>query len=260
MNPPVVTFLSDFGAGSGYPAQMKGAVLQRLPSAQLVDLSHEVPHFDVLAGALLLEACVPHFPLEAVHCAVVDPGVGTSRRALCVVDPEGRRLVGPDNGLFTPFLEGARAYALEDPRHVPAPASATFHGRDLFAPVAAFLAGGGDPEWLGPSVAAPVRLPWPAAARDGARLRGKCLAVDHFGNLITSLRSSDLGGRQVREVRVEGRAARFVRTFGEGAAGELLALVGSGGRLEIAVREGSAAERFGLVRGAPVTLALDEGA
>ncbi len=258
MTPPIVTFLSDFGAGSGYPAQMKGVVLQKLPAAQLVDLSHEVPHFDVLWGALLLEACVPHFPRQAVHCAVVDPGVGTDRRGLCVVDPEGRRLVGPDNGLFTPFMgEGARAFALEDPRHVPSPESATFHGRDLFAPVAAFLAGGGDPEWLGPRVESPVRLRWPEAAREGTGLRGECLAVDPFGNLVTSLRAADLAGRPVREVRVEGRAARFVRTFGEGAAGELLALVGSGGRIEIAVREESAAARFGLERGAAVMLALD---
>ncbi len=258
MTPPIVTFLSDFGAGSGYPAQMKGAVLQRLPSAQLVDLSHEVPRYDMLAGALLLEACVPRFPREAVHCAVVDPGVGTARRALCVVDGEGRRLVGPDNGLFTPFLgEEARAFALEDPRHVPAPESATFHGRDLFAPVAAFLAGGGDPEWLGPRVASPVRLPWPVAVREGARVRGECLLVDPFGNLVTSIRATDLGGRAVREARVEGRAARFVRTFGDGAEGELLVLLGSGGRVEVAVRQGSAAERFGLERGAPVVLALD---
>ncbi|BDG07258.1 SAM hydrolase/SAM-dependent halogenase family protein [Anaeromyxobacter paludicola] len=257
MSPPIVTFLTDFGAGSGYPAQMKGVVLQRLPAAQLVDLSHEVPHFDVLAGALLLEACAPRFPLAAVHCAVVDPGVGTERRALCVVDPEGRRLVGPDNGLFTPFLgEGARAFALEDPRHVPAPESATFHGRDLFAPVAAFLAGGGDPEWLGPRVEAPVRLRWPAAAREGATLRGECLAADPFGNLVTSVRASDLEGRPVHEARVEGRPARFVRTFGEGRPGELLVLVGSGGRVEVAVREESAAARFGLARGAPVVLAL----
>jgi len=252
--PPIVTLLTDFGAGSGYPAQMKGVLLGALPGLQIVDLSHEVPPFDLLAGALLLEACAPRFPDHAVHCAVVDPGVGTSRRPLCVVDGAGRRLVGPDNGLFTPFLgPGARAIALSDPALVPVPASATFHGRDLFAQVAAWLAGGGDPERLGPAVADPVRLPWPAARRDGAGLQGEVLLVDRFGNLLTSIREGDLGGSR-GEVTVAGRVARWVRTFGEGRPGELLALVGSGGRLELAVREGSAADLLGAGRGAPVTV------
>jgi S-adenosylmethionine hydrolase len=252
---PVVTFLTDFGAGSGYPAQMKAVVLARLPEARLVDLSHEVPHYDVLAGALLLEACVPWFPLHAVHCAVVDPGVGTTRRAICVVDPEGRRLVGPDNGLLTPFLgDGARALALTDPEHAPAPRSATFHGRDLFAPVAAWLAGGGDPERLGPRVADPVRLAWPEAVREAGGVRGEVLAADPFGNLLTSVRERDLDGARVAAVEVGGRRARFVRTFGEGAPGELVALVGSSGRLEVAVREASAARALGAARGTPVVV------
>ena len=139
---PVVTFLSDFGAGSGYPAQMKGEVLRRLPEATLVDLSHEVRPFDVMGGALLLEACVPRFPREAVHVAVVDPGVGTSRRPLCVVDGAGRRGVGPDNGLLTPFLgAGSTAFLLSDPDVVPRDPSPTFHGRD------SVRAGGGLAGW-----------------------------------------------------------------------------------------------------------------
>ena len=169
---PVVTFLTDFGAGSGYPAQMKAEVLRRLPDATLVDLSHDVPPFDVLAGALLLEACVPRFPLAAVHVAVVDPGVGTARRPLCVEDGAGRRLVGPDNGLLAPFLgPGSTAFLLSDPELVPRDPSPTFHGRDLFAPVAAWLAGGGDPTRLGPRVADPVRLPGLAAERTAGRHR-----------------------------------------------------------------------------------------
>lgn len=224
---------------------MKGVVLSRFPAARLVDLSHEVPHYDVLAGALLLEACVPWFPRDAVHCAVVDPGVGTARRPLCVVDPEGRRLVGPDNGLFTPFLgDGARAFEISSPEHAPRPRSATFHGRDLFAPVAAWLAAGGDPSWLGPRVEDPVRLAWPVVTREGGVVRGEVLAADPFGNLLTSVREGDLGGGAV-EVQIGGRAARFVRTFGDGAPGELVALVGSSGRLELAVREGSAARALG---------------
>ncbi|HET9597142.1 MAG TPA: SAM-dependent chlorinase/fluorinase [Anaeromyxobacteraceae bacterium] len=252
---PIVTLLTDFGAGSGYPAQMKGVVLAALPDVQLVDVSHDVPAYDVLAGALLLEACVPRFPPQAVHLGVVDPGVGTARRPLCVVDGVGRRLVGPDNGLFTPFLEGGRAFVLSDPRHVPAPASATFHGRDLFAPVAAFLAGGGAPEALGPEVRDALRLPWPGAVREGDLVAGTCMAADRFGNVLTSIRAEDLAGAAPVSAEVAGAAARWVRTFGEGAPGELVALLGSGGRVEIAVREGSAAAR-GIARGAEVVVRL----
>jgi S-adenosylmethionine hydrolase len=257
---PVVTFLSDFGAGSGYPAQMKGEVLRRLPDATLVDLSHEVAPFDVLGGALLLEACVSRFPESAVHLAVVDPGVGTRRHPLCVVDPAGRRLVGPDNGLFTPFLgDGSEAFLLSDPDLVPRLPSPTFHGRDLFAPVAAWLAGGGSPERLGPRVGAPVRLDWPVPERCGDGLQGRCLTVDPFGNLTTSIRKGDLGGGTVAAVTVGERTARWVETFGQGEPGELIALWGSGGRLEIAVREGSAARDLGLARGAAVRVRLHDG-
>lgn len=255
---PIITLLTDFGAGWGYPAQMKGVILGALPEARLVDISHEVPCFDVLAGALLLEACVPRFPAHAVHCAVVDPGVGTARRPICLVDAEGRRLVGPDNGLFTPFLgPRARAFELASRRILPEPASATFHGRDLFAPAAAWLAAGGEPARLGPGVPDPVRLDWPEPERSGDTVEGRCLGADGFGNLVTSIASRHLGkSPRVIEVRVAGRPARFVRTYGEGEAGELLALVGSGGRLEIAVREGSAAALTGLGRGAGVSVRL----
>jgi S-adenosylmethionine hydrolase len=247
VTPPIVTLLTDFGAGSGYPAQMKAVLLARAPDVRIVDLSHEVPQYDVLAGALLLEACVPWFPERAVHCAVVDPGVGTARRAICVEDPRGRRLVGPDNGIFTPFLgEGARVRELA----VPAGASPTFHGRDVFAPAAAWLAAGGDPPAGAAEVHDPVRLRWPGAVRVGAEVRGEVLLSDPFGNLLTSLRAADLDG--AAEVVVAGRGARVVRTFGEGAPGELLALAGSSGRVEIALREGSAAAALGARRGEPV--------
>ena len=251
--PPIVTLLSDFGADSGYPAQLKGAVLRALPDARLVDLTHAIPAFDVLAGALMLEACAPAFPADAVHLAVVDPGVGSPRRAICVVDVEGRRFVGPDNGLFTPFLDGASVRLLSAPGIVPVPARATFHGRDLFAPVAAWLAGGGDPTRLGPEVGDPVRLDWPRAVRQGDELHGRTLAADPFGNLVTSIREGDLAGPVIL-AWVGDRQARWVRTFAEGEQGQLVALVGSGGRVEVAVREGSAARLLGAVRGLPVRL------
>lgn len=251
------TLTTDFGAGSGYPAQMKGVLLTAIPDALVVDVSHEVPRQDVLAGALLLEACLPWFPTTAIHVAVVDPGVGTARRALCVRDAKGRTFVAPDNGLLTAFLrEGARAFSIEPGRAVPPPRSATFHGRDLFAPAAAFLARGGDPAALGPALADPVRLSWPAAERRGREVLGETLAADSFGNLVTSIGEGDLGGAPAAEVEAGGRRARWVRTYGEATAGELVALVGSGGRVEIAVREGSAAAVLGRVRGIPVRLVL----
>ncbi len=256
MPPPLLTLTTDFGAGSGYPAQMKGVLLSGLPDARIVDLSHEVPAFDVLAGALLLEACVPWFPAEAIHVAVVDPGVGTERRALCVVTRDGRRLVGPDNGLFTPFLGGARAFALAPGGALHPPRTATFHGRDLFAPAAVLLERGAGPECLGPPVNDPARLPWPSAERSGGEVAGETLAADPFGNLVTSIRSEDLGSAPVAAATVSGRPVRWVRTFGEGAKGELLAMAGSGGRVEIAVREGSAAALLGRVRGLPVLVRL----
>jgi len=254
---PLFTLTTDFGSASAYPAQLKAVILSAVPDARIVDVSHDVAVYDVLAGALLLEAALPWFPREAIHVAVIDPGVGTSRRALCVLDGDGRRLIGPDNGLLTPFLgRGARISALAERGVLPSPRSATFHGRDLFAPAAVYLARGGTPGALGPDVDDPLRLDWPSALRDGEVLSGVTLAPDPFGNLATSIRSDDLAGEVVREVDVEGEPARFVRTFGEGGPGELLALVGSGGRLEIAEREGSAARRLGGGRGLRVRLLL----
>jgi S-adenosylmethionine hydrolase len=257
---PLFTLLTDFGAGSGYPAQMKAVLLGAIPDARLVDISHDVAAFDVTAGALLLEASVPWFPREAIHVAVVDPGVGTARAAICAVDGEGRRAVGPDNGLLSPFLgAGSCAYAIDTPGVLPAPRTATFHGRDLFAPAAAWLARGGDPARLGVPLRDPVRLEWPDPRKVGGELCGEVLAADSFGNLVTSIRVRHLDGAAVERASVDGRPARWVRTFGEGAPGELVALVGSGGRVEVAVREGSAAAALGRVRGAPVRLALRDG-
>jgi len=258
---PLFTLTTDFGSASSYPAQVKAVLLSAIPEARIVDITHEVPRYDVLFGALLLEAAVPWFPRESIHLAVVDPGVGTARRALVVTDLEGRRLVGPDNGLLTPFLgRGARVRALSEHGGVlPAPRSATFHGRDLFAPAAAYLARGGTAAALGAEVSDPVHLDWPAAVREGDRLLGVALTADPFGNLVTSIRAADLVGAAVLEVEVAGRPARFVRTFGEGEPGELLALVGSGGRVEVAVREGSALATLGGGRGVAVRLLLARG-
>lgn len=259
---PLFTLTTDFGSASGYPAQVKAVLLSAIPDARIVDITHDAPAYDVQAAALILEAALPWFPREAIHLAVVDPGVGTPRRGLVVTDPEGRRLVGPDNGLLSPFLgHGARARALAEHGGVlQAPRRPTFHGRDLFAPAAVYLARGGTPGALGPEVTDPVRLDWSEIRREGDAILGVTLAADPFGNLVTSIRESDLAGAAVLEVDVGGRAARFVRTYGDGERGELLALVGSGGRVEVAVREGSAARELGPGRRLTVRLVLGRAA
>lgn len=249
----IVTLTTDFGTRSSYVGSMKGALLTVSPRLTLVDLSHEIPPYDIGAAALLLEAAVPAFPPGVVHLAVVDPGVGGPRRPL-VLHQGGRWFVGPDNGLFTTFLtDDAVVHAIE-PGLAPGTLSATFHGRDLFAPLAARLAAGRPPERLGPTVSDPVRLAWPAPRREPGGVGGEVIHVDGFGNLVTNLRCADLAGVGA-EPTVEVAGMRMVglnTTYAERTAGECLALFGSGGRLEIAVARGDAAKILGVGVGAGV--------
>jgi hypothetical protein len=261
---PIITLTSDFGAGSGYPAQMKAVLLAAAPDAQLVDVSHDVPPYDVLAGALLLEACVPQFAAGAVHLAVVDPGVGTARRPLCVVDAAGRRLVGPDNGLFTPFLgPGSRAYALEAPAHVPRPRSATFHGRDLFAPVAARLAAGAPLADAGPPLEpvelVPLEVPQPRR-RPGA-LTATVIGIDGFGNVSLLADHTDLAaaglriGRPVEVSAQRGRLdATYARTFADVLPGDALVYEDAARTAAVAVNTGDAAATLRVRPGDEVTI------
>ena len=221
----------------------------------LVDLTHEVAAHDVTEGALTLDAAAPFFPRGSIHLAVVDPGVGTERRGL-VVRTDRAFLVGPDNGLFTPFLEGAsrwEAWELRAGAYRLPTVSRTFHGRDIFAPAAAHLAVGVAPERFGPPVHDPVRLSWPTVRAVAGAVAGAVLHVDRFGNLVTSIRAEALGevGGNPR-IRLGGRSLPLVGTYGDLEEGQAGALVGSSGRLEIAVREGSAAARFKARRGTSV--------
>lgn len=257
----IITLTTDFGTRDAYVAEMKGVVLGiAASSAQpvtLIDLTHEVAAHDVTEGALALDAAAPFFPRGCIHLGVVDPGVGTERRGL-VVRTERALFVGPDNGLFTPFLEGAgrwEAWELRAEEYRLPAVSRTFHGRDIFAPAAAHLAGGVAPERFGPPVDDPVRLAWPTVRAVSGAVAGAVLHVDRFGNLVTSIRAETLEevGRGVR-IRLGGRPLPLVGTYGELDAGQAGALVGSSGRLEIAVREGSAAARFKARRGTPVVV------
>jgi S-adenosylmethionine hydrolase len=257
----IITLTTDFGTRDAYVAEMKGVILEIAAAAgrpvQLVDVTHEVAAHDVTEGALALDAAASYFPAGSIHLAVVDPGVGTDRRGL-VIQTERALLVGPDNGLFTPFLDASaawRAYELRAGEYRLPSVSPTFHGRDVFAPAAAHLATGIVPERFGPPVLDPLRLSWPSVRAVAGAVAGAVLHVDRFGNLVTSIRAQTLEdlGKGAR-IRLDGRLLPLVGTYGDLEPGQAGALVGSSGRLEVAVREGSAAARFKARRGTPVVV------
>jgi hypothetical protein len=259
---PVITLTSDFGP-SPYAGVMKGVMLGICPRARLVDLSHAVPPQDVAAGALVLEQAMEAFPYGTVHLAVVDPGVGTGRRGLCVA-ALGMLFVGPDNGLFTPALAAdpqAACWEIAEESLLRRPVSATFHGRDVFAPVAAHLAAGLDPGRVGPLAAGPVRLDWPEPVERAGVLQGVVLGRDHFGNLATSLTAERveafLAGRPGRAALAGREPAPLARTFADAEAGRELALINSAGRLELAVNRGDLAARLAAEGKEPAGLAVE---
>jgi hypothetical protein len=257
-----IALLTDFGLSDGYVAAMKGVLLARLPDAALVDVTHAIPPGDVARAAFVLEQTWPHFPAGTVCLTVIDPGVGTARRPLAVAAAE-RFFVGPDNGVLTPALAhpGAAARAIEPSRVGAGVLSRTFHGRDLFAPAAAFLAGGGAFERLGAPIADAVLLPAARARRDGETVRGEIVYVDRFGDCITNVHAEDLDSLSDGAARGElviragrGVVVGLVDAYGEVASGEPCAILGSGGRLEIAVRDGHAALTLGVHEGDAVTI------
>lgn len=234
----LVALLTDFGYRDVYVGVMKAVMLSVAPRLRFIDLSHDLPPYDVQAGMLALDAAWPYVPAGTVFLCVVDPGVGTPRRPI-VVQSAGRLFVGPDNGLFS-LLPDAEAREITAPWGLPH-RSRTFHGRDLFAPVAAHLAAGAPFLAVGPRVD-PVRRPLPLPDGD----RGEIIYIDHYGNCVTNL-----PGRTGGEVVSGAHTAPVCEAYGDAGCGALLALTGSTGRLELAVRNGSAAE-LGLRVGSPV--------
>jgi S-adenosylmethionine hydrolase len=250
----VVTLTTDFGLTDPFAGIMKGVIARRAPGATIIDITHGIPPQDVLAGALVLEQALPYFPAGTVHVAVVDPGVGTERRPLCIELEDGF-LVGPDNGLLS--LAATRSairrivHCTEEGLFL-SPRSATFHGRDVFGPLAGALASGTAVAALGTEVGDMERLELPAALRDGAAIRGQVIYIDHFGNLVTNVREQMLAG--LRGVRIGIRGARLgvSPSYAAVASGAPVAVVNSWGLLEIAVRDGSARERLGAEVGEPI--------
>lgn len=261
----IVTLLTDFGTADYFVGAMKGALLASNPGALVVDITHEVPPYDVESGAYTLRAAFETFPAGTVHVAVVDPGVGSVRRGIAV-EGRGHTFVGPDNGLFGHVYERVRPFRvfhLTNASYFRREVSPTFHGRDIFAPVAGAFSRGVRAEELGPEVFDFVRLPSAAVERAaGGTLVGAVIHVDRFGNLVTNITPDELSEESVARgarLRIKGREVRrFRRFFAEDAAGagEPFAVWGSAGLLEVAVFRDSAARALGAGRGDKVEVNL----
>ncbi|MBL8202269.1 MAG: SAM-dependent chlorinase/fluorinase [Chromatiales bacterium] len=253
----IITLTTDFGLKGPFVGVMKGAILSRLPGAQIVDLTHEIPvHWPIEAGFWLARS-YRYFPAGTVHVAVVDPGVGTAR-SIIAGEHAGHLFLGPDNGLLQAVLGSrpARCHRLSEAwrqrQDWPNPSS-TFHGRDIFAPLAADLAAGrlGIDE-IGPPAGELIPSVQEEPEASAHEVRGTVIAIDNFGNLITNIDGSLVAGFRKPDVLAGGRRLPLRRTYGDVQPGEFLALINSFGVLEIARAEGSAAESLGLSRGAPV--------
>jgi S-adenosylmethionine hydrolase len=258
----LVTLTTDFGNGSPYVAAMKGVILGINPAVRLLDLSHRVPPQEVRHVAFFLAAALPYFPAGVIHVVVVDPGVGTER-ALLYVEVGGHCLLVPDNGCWTMLARevgGApRAIRLAEPRYWRPHVSATFHGRDILAPVAGHLSLGLDSQQLGPQTTEWTRLTAPTPLLEPDRLTGEVVFVDDFGNLLTNIPAAAFTAWRDRPVRITvagQEVPRRVRTYGEAEPRSLVALVSSGALLEVAVAQGSAAARLDARVGTPVAVKL----
>ena len=262
----IVTLLTDFGVADYFVGAMKGAVLSVNPRAQVVDITHEIPAHDIEAGAFTLFAAHETFPPGTVHVAVVDPGVGSARRPVLAVSG-GHFFVGPDNGIFSYVYAGATApqvFHLTNEKYFRAARSTTFHGRDVFAPVAGALLNGVAPKLLGETITDFCRPSLPKSKRlDDGTLEASIIHIDRFGNCITNITPNDLPDAARGAVRlvVNSREVRSVRKFfaeeGSGAEDDLFAVWGSAGFLEIAIYRGSAAHVLSARRGQAVMVIKD---
>lgn len=264
---PIVALLTDFGSQDHYAGAVKGAILSACREATVVDIAHDLSPHDIQEGAFCLFAAYRAFPAGSVFVAVVDPAVGSERRGLAL-EAGGYRFVGPDNGIFSLILAehaDARIHQLTNAGLFRFKVSPTFHGRDIFGPVAGHLAAGKALEDVGPLAADPVRFDLPSVRRrDEREWEATVLHVDRFGNLTTNMSERELeavlaevdGDPTQIVVLVEGQVLPFVRSYFDLPEGEGCALLGSIGRLEVAVNRGSASRVFGVTRGAPVRVRI----
>ncbi|MSQ24197.1 MAG: hypothetical protein EXR58_06565 [Chloroflexi bacterium] len=254
---PVITLTTDFGLTDSFVGTMKGVIISSCPEAQIVDICHDVPPQDVLAGAIRLAAAASYFPPGTVHLAVVDPGVGGPRRPIAI-HYRDQFFVGPDNGMLCLATSGQgtwEALELTNQELWLKPTSSTFHGRDIFAPIAAYLAGGADFGALGSPIKDPVALSVPQPDAQGPQVLGSVIDVDRFGNLITNIRGPHLKGRSVEWVEVQGQRINGLSTWYDPSQ-PLIALIASDGWIEVAAPLGNAAQRLGVGAGESVTIRL----
>ena len=245
-----IALLTDFGTSDPYVAAMKGVIAARC-DARIADLSHDVPPFDVWAGAWFLRVVVPYWPAGTIFVAVVDPGVGTARRILAV-ERDGRTFLGPDNGLLS-LVAAPPAVSVENDAFFLPGGSTTFHGRDRFAPAAAAIAGGTPLHELGPRADSMVMLDYEPPSYDRAAAVGTIVVIDRFGNLITDIETARLPFARFAARAGAHTIARLARAYGEGGDGPFL-ITGSTGCVEISVASGSAAALLQLGRGDRVTV------
>jgi S-adenosyl-L-methionine hydrolase (adenosine-forming) len=259
---PVVAFLSDFGTRDHYAGTLKAVVLGVCPDANLVDIGHDIPAHDVVAGALELSACYRYFPVGTIFLVVVDPGVGSSRRGIAA-ECGDYRFVAPDNGVLSAVFHKTppkKVVELTERKYARPTVSRTFEGRDRFAPAAGWLAKGIALVSMGKSITNyhVIDLPQPAVDADG--ISGEIVRIDRFGNLITNIDRKALedfaGGRAIAVTIGDRDVPRLVATYAEAPAGELCALFGSTDHLEVAVNAGDAAALLGLSRGARARVRL----
>ena len=257
----IITLTTDFGTSDHFVGVMKGVILGISPTARIVDISHEVQPFEVPDGAFTIAQAYKYFPKNTIHVIVVDPGVGSTRRPL-LAEAGGQYFVAPDNGVLSMVLarETAQVRHITNERYFLKPVSRTFHGRDVFSPVAAHLAVGVAPAQFGRRVTDPLRLTFFAPAHTGKHTwTGSILKIDRFGNLITNFHVDDFSQVRVRPFEmIVGlkTVSRLALTFTDCAPGELFAVVGSSGYLEVASNQGSAAKALGCGAGSPVELTI----
>lgn len=264
MHRPIVTLTTDFGLNDHFVGTIKGVILNIAPNADVVDICHSVQPFDILDAALTLAEAYNHFPVRTVHLVVVDPGVGSARRPI-IASSDRHNFVAPDNGVLS--LMYAREERLSV-RHISSqhyflqPVSNTFHGRDIFGPVAAYLAKGVDHEKFGPEITdfARFNAPKPKAV-DAKTIKGVVLKVDRFGNLITNFTPQDVPamfeGKKFKLIICKKEITALKSNYAEGAQGEVFAILGSMGYLEIAANRAAAAQLTGGAKGAEVSISLE---
>jgi S-adenosylmethionine hydrolase len=257
----VITLLSDFG--DFYSASMKGVILGISPTAIIVDISDSVPHHDVRAGAFMLMACSRYFPSGTVHIAVVDPGVGTKRRAIAVMaGTHGTHyFIGPDNGILIPAARSIgefEVYEITNKKLFNTEVSSTFHGRDIFAPVGAHISKGIHICDIGRKISDYVDLDFGNGMNMGNSLEGTVILIDGFGNIITNIHSSIVDLLQIDMIEIENKSIKFQKSYGFCREGEPLVLIGSHGYLEIAVNRGNASIFFDKKQGDVISIKIHE--